>query len=340
LYPVSGTTFNIPDTQVEFHIKDGGTALDQGSIDIFIDELQVITAGTTITGTTWPIASKTVLAPNNIEYIFTRGEDFLQQSVVVVSGSMADFATPPNLTDASYSFTILGSGSLNATISGAPDADPPVITPTDPISGQTQVSPNTEVLWTTTDNASGVDPSTVKLFLNGGIRVDGGTVTEGTLERVTNTSNGFDDTFTPDTPFTFGSTVTGTIEATDNDGNFTSLTYEFTVTPDDTLDITNFFLAEDESILLISGTELSVCVEDFTHGVSVSRTFLTINSAVPSGLVTVTGGVPSSGTGPAKLTFSVLLEPLIDLTLLIVLLFLDLVLLMLPFLVPQTLILL
>ncbi len=310
--PASGTTLNVPDTQVEFHIKDGGTALDQGSIDIFIDGLQVITAGTTITGTTWPIASKTVLAPNDIEYIFTRGEDFLQQSVVVVSGSMSDFASPPNLTDAFYSFIILGSGSLDATISGAPDADPPVITPTDPTAGQTQVSPNTGVLWTTTDDASGVDSSTVKLFLNGGIRVDGSTVTAGSLERITNTSRGFDDAFTPDTPFTFGSTVTGTIEATDNDGNFTSLSYEFTITPDDTLDITNFFLAENESTLLGSGTELSVCVEDFTHGVSVTGTFLTINNAVPSGLVTAISGTPSSGTGPAKLTFSVLLEPLID----------------------------
>ena len=33
---------------------------------------------------------------------------------------------------------------------------------------------------------------------------------------------------------------------------------------------------------------------------------------VPSGLVTSISGVPSSGIGPAKLTFSVLLEPLVD----------------------------
>jgi hypothetical protein len=310
--PASGTSLNAPDTQVQFHIKDSGSALDGGTIDIFIDELQVITAGTTVTGALWPIATKTVLAPNNIEYIFTRSEPFPQQSVVTVSGQMSDFATPPNLTDDSYTFTIIGSGSLNATISGAPDADAPVITPVDPVSGQTQVSPDTEILWTTTDNARGVDPSTIKLFLNGGLRVDGSVATDGSLTRVANAGKGFDDTYVPDGPFAFGTTVTGTIEAADNAGNPGSLTYEFTITPDDTLGIANFFLAQNESTLLTSGTELSVCVEDFTYGVNVSGTYLTINGAVPGGLATAVSGTPSSGTGPAKVTFSVLLEPLVD----------------------------
>ena len=309
--PVSGTTFNAPDAQVQFHIKDGGSSVDQATIDIFIDGLQVITAGTTVTGTTWPIASKTVLAPNNIEYIFTRGEPFLQQSVVTVSGQLADLATPANLTDDSYIFTVLGSGSLDATISGSLDADAPVIAPVNPVPGQTQVSPNTGVLWTTTDNASGVDPSTVKLFLNGGIKVNGNTAIDGSLARITNTSRGFDDTYIPDIPFTVGSTVTGTIEATDVSGNFASLTYEFTVTPTDTLNITNFFLTQNTSTLLTSGTEMSVCVEDFTHGVNVSGTSFTVNQTTPSGLFTVLSGTPTSGTGPSKVTFSIPLESLI-----------------------------
>lgn len=310
--PASGTTFNVPDTQVEFHVKDGGSALDQGTINMFIDGLQVVSAGTTVTGTLWPIASKSVLAPNNIQYIFTRGQDFLQQSVVVVSGSAADMATPANGMDDSYQFTILGSGSLNATISGALDATPPVITPLDPIPGQSQVSPDTSILWTTTDNASGVDPSTIKLLLNGGTRVDGGTVTEGALVRVANSNRGFDETYTPDEPFPFGSTVTGTIEADDVSGNSTSLTYEFTITPDNTLEITNFFLNQNESATLSSGTEMSVCVEDPLYGVNTSGTSLTINGVVPSGLVTAISGTPVSGTGSSKVTFSVLLEPLVD----------------------------
>jgi len=310
--PASGTSFNDPASQVEFHIKDDGSSLDQGTINIFIDSLQVITAGVTITGTTWPVASKTVLTPSNIEYIFTRGEPFPQQSVVVVSGAMADFASPANLTDAEYSFTVLGSGSMAGTISGSPDADAPVITAVDPAPGATQISPDTAIVWTTTDNAAGVDPSTIKLFLNGGTRVDGVTVTDGSLSRVANASLGFNDTYTPDEPFEFGTTVTGVIEADDNVGNSALLAYEFTITPDDTLEITNFFLSENESTLLTSGTELSVCVEDFTHGVNVSGTFLTINGTTPAGLMTAVSGTPSSGTGPAKVTFSVLMEPLVN----------------------------
>lgn len=309
--PASGTSFNDPSTQVQFHIKDDGSALDQGTINIFIDGLQVISAGSTVTGTTWPIASKTVLTPNNIEYIFTRGEPFPQQGVVVVSGSMADFATPANLSNDSYSFEILGSGTLAGTISGSPDADAPVITAVDPAPGATQISPDTAIIWTTTDNAAGVDPSTIKLFLNGGLVVEGAIATAGDLSRVANANLGFNDTYTPDEPFEFGTTVSGLIEAKDNVGNTATLPYEFTITPDDTLAITNFFLSENESTLLTSGTTLTVCVEDFTHGVNVSGTFLTINGETPTGLITSTSGVPSSGTGPAKVEFSVLMEPLV-----------------------------
>ena len=310
--PASGTTFNDPrDRAVEFHVKDGASALDQGNIDVWIDGLQVITAGTTITGTTWPIATKNVQSPSDIEYIFTRGADFDQQAVVTVSGELADFASPSsNQTITEYSFKMLGSGSLDATISGSTDAIPPVITPIEPIDAATDVSPNTDVIWSVFDSETGVDASTVKLFLNGALKFDGSTATDGSISQVGDSIAGFTYTYDPDGAFIFGETVTGTIQASDaqtGTPNSSQLSYEFTITSADTLDITNFFLADEESTPLTSGTELSVCVEDFTHGVNVSETSLTINGEVPSGLVTTTSGV-----GPDKVIFTVLMEPLVN----------------------------
>lgn len=305
--PASGTTFNDPDQQVQFHIKDGGSALDQGTIDVWIDGLQVVSAGTTVTGALWPIASKTVLASNNIEYIFTRANPFEQQATVTVSGEMADLAAVSNQTITEYDFTILGSGSLDATISGAPDGTPPVIIPTEPVGLDTQISPNTQILWSTTDDASGVDPSTVKLLLNGATKLENDVAVVGSFSRIANTSRGFDYTYTPNAPFTFGETVTGTIIAGDSAGNSDSLSYSFTITPDDTLSITNFFLNEGESTLISSGTAISVCVEDAVHGVSVSGSSFTVNGLVPSGL-----NVTTSGAGPDKVTYSVLVDEVND----------------------------
>lgn len=299
--PASGTRFNPTTGFVSLHVKDGGTDLDQGNIDIWIDDNQVVNAGSFQASATWPTGVKTVISSRDIQYQFTRVTDFPQQSTVTVSGELADLADPSsNQTITEYQFTVLGSGSLDATISGSPDGTPPSIVPIDPVDLDTQISPNTNLLWTTTDDASGVDPSTVKLFINGALKLENDVATGGTFSRVSNTSNGFDYDYDPDGAFTFGETVTGTIEATDNAGNFSSTTYEFTITPDDTLEITNFFLNQGESTLLTSGTEISVCVEDFTHGVNVSGTEFTINGVVPTGLV-----VTTSGAGPDKVTYSV-----------------------------------
>lgn len=311
-FPVSGTTFNVSNTQVKFHIKDSGSPLDQSTIDMFIDGLAVVTFGTVTTGTLWPIISKTVITPGDIRYIFTRSKDFIQQSVVIVSGTFADFATPPNLTNDFYQFTILGSGSLGVTITGSPDAIPPVITLIEPLNNDTQVSPDTDIIWSTADNASGVDVNTIKLILNSQTKIDGTVITDGSLIQTTNSNLGFDDIYTPNQSFLFGSTVTGTIQAQDNAGNTNSLTYEFTITPDNTLSIKNFFLLQNESILLLSETELSLSIEDLTHGVNTSGTTFTLNGTTPSSLLITQSGIPSGGIGPARLDFSVLLEPFID----------------------------
>ncbi len=310
--PVSGTFFNDPGNRtVEFHVKDAASSLDQGNVDVWIDGLQVVSAGTPVTGTTWPVAVKTAQSPRNIEYIFTRGFDFDQQATVTVSGELADLASPSsNQTITEYSFKMLGSGTLPATISGSPDAPPPVIAPIEPVDLDTEVSPNSDVIWSVFDSETGVDASTVKLFLNGALKFDGSTATGGSISQVGDSIAGFTYTYDPDGTFSFGETVTGTIQASDlqvGTPNSSSVTYEFMITSADTLDITNFFLADEESVPLASGTELSVCVEDFTHGVNVSGTSLTINGEVPSGLVTTT-----SGAGPDKVTFTVLMEPLIN----------------------------
>jgi hypothetical protein len=313
LDPASGTV-NVPETtDLIFHIQDISSSIDQGTINVYQDGLQIITAGVTITGSQYPVAFKTVLAPNDIEYEFRPASGyFVPGETVNVSGSFADFAAVSNFGEGAYSFDVVGSGGLGATISGAPDLLPPVIVATEPASSATQVSPNTDILFTITDDASGVDPSTVKLLLNGATKIQNDTATGGTFSRVSNTSLGYDYTYNSDGQFTFGETVTGTIQASDFAGNSSSLNYEFTITSSDTLEIENFFLGLDQSAPLTTGTIASVCVTDADFGVASGTTYMTVNGVVPSGLVTTFSGVASSGIAPAKMIFEVPLEPLVD----------------------------
>lgn len=306
--PASGTSFNPTTGFVSFHVKDDNSDLDQGNVDVWIDGDQVVTAGSVSTTATWPSGLKQVISNRDIAYEFTRVTDFPQQSTVTVSGDLADLADPSsNQTITEYEFTMLGSGSLDAVISGAPDATPPVITPLDPVDTDTNISPNTHLTWSITDDASGVDPTTVKLLINGATKIENDVATAGSFSRVSNSQRGFDYDFTPDGAFTVGQTVTGTIEAEDNDGNFATTSYEFTITPTDTLQIKDFFLAQGDSALLTSGTEVSVSVEDLTHGVNVSGSLFTVNGVVPSGLV-----ITTSGAGPDLVTYSVPAEGLVD----------------------------
>lgn len=284
--PVSGTRFNDPnDLTLEFHIKDDGVGLDTGAMDVWIDGLQVITASTTITGSTWPVASRTVLSSSDYQYIFTRGFPYDQQATVTVSGELADIGG--NSVIAEYDFTMLGSGSLGATISGSPDGDPPVITPIDPVDLQTQVSPDTSLVWTLVDNAAGVDSAATRLYINGVLRLENDAAIDGSFSRTGNAQDGYTYIFNPDEQFEFGSTVSGTIESTDlaTLPNTDSLDYEFTIAPTDSLQITNFFLSDGESTLLTSGTAIEVDVIDTLYGVSSGTTYMTVNGVVPPGLV-------------------------------------------------------
>ena len=303
--PASGTSFNDPeDLEVEFHIKDGGVGLDTGAMDVWIDDIQVVSASTTVTGVTWPTSFRNVLGPNDYEFKFTRGFPFDQQAIVIVSGELGD--TGGNTIITQYDFTMLASGSLGATISGAVDADPPVIVPTNPVDLQTQVSPDTSLLWTLTDAAAGVDSAATRLYINGVIRLENDTAINGSFSRTGTSQDGFVYTFNPAEQFEFASTVTGTIQATDlaTIPNTDSLEYEFTIAPTESLQITNFFLIDGESTLLTSGTIIEVDVIDTVHGVDVPETFLTINGTSPSGLTTA---VITSG-----IRFSVPAQPLID----------------------------
>ena len=304
--PASGTRYNDPtDLDVEFHIKDGGIAgLDTSAMDVWIDGLQVITASTTITSATWPTAFRTVLGPNDYQYKFVRNVPFDQQATVVVSGELGDIGG--NLIETEYEFTMLGSGTLGATISGSIDADPPIITPTNPVDLQASVSPDTSLNWTLSDIAAGVDPAGTKLYINGVLRLENDVAVDGSFSRVGTSQDGFTYIFNPDEQFEFSSTITGTIQATDlaTSPNTDSLDYEFMIAPTDSLQITNFFLSDGESMLLTSGTAIEVDVTDTLYGVDVSETYLTINGTTPAGIST---SVITSG-----IRFNVPAEPIID----------------------------
>lgn len=307
-FPASGTSFNPTDGVLSFHIKDANASLDTTNLDVWANGDQIVNASTVQTSATWPSGNKTVISARDILYEFTRVSDYPQQSTVTVSGELADLAVPSsNQAITEYQFTVLGSGSLDATISGAPDLTPPVIDLVYPQNLDTQVSPNTDISWNLTDDASGVDPSTVRLLINGGTKIENDVASGGTFSRIANVGRGFDYVYNPDGAFTFGNTITGTVEASDFIGNDVTTIYEFTITPDDTLSITDFFLAQDTSVLVSSGTEISVSVEDLTHGVNVSGTQFLVDGVVPSGLV-----ITTSGIGPDRVTYSVPSQEVVD----------------------------
>jgi hypothetical protein len=307
-FPASGTTFNPTTGVLSFHVKDVHSALDTTNLHVWVDNVQVVNASNVQTSATWPTGVKTVISTRDIQYDFTRVTDYPQQSTVTVSGELSDLADPTsNQIITEYYFTVLGSGSLDATISGALDGDPPVIDLVYPQDLDVQVSPDTTLSWRLTDNAAGVDPALVRLIINGVVQLENDVANTGGFSRVVNSERGFDYVYTPGSPFAFGETVTGTIDSTDFVGNSGTLTYEFTITPDDTLEIKDFFLDQGSSVLLTSGTEISVCVEDLTHGVNVGGTQFLANGVVPSGLV-----ITTSGAGPDKVTYSVPADNVVD----------------------------
>lgn len=298
--PASGTRFNPTEGVLSFHVKDQHSPLDTTNIDVWVDGVQIVNASTVETSTTWPSGNKTVIGSRDIRYDFTRVTDYPQQSTVTVSGELSDLADPSsNQTITEYQFTMLGSGTLDATISGSSDGDPPVFVLDYPDDLDTQVSPNTDISWSVTDNASGVDPTTLKFYINGALKISDDLAAAGSFSRVANNQRGFDYIYSPAGGFTFGETVTGTIQVEDYVGNFASKTYEFTITPNDTLAITNFSIDQGSSILTDSGTQISFCLEDGVYGVNVSGSYVLANGVVPSGLM-----ITSSGFGPDKLTYS------------------------------------
>jgi len=292
--PAAGSSFNSPATQVSFHIKDLSSAVSQGSIYVWVDGLNVVSAGTVVTGTTWPTIQKTIFDIHDTGFVLTRGTAFTPQSTVTVSGTAQDLAAVANPFTGQYRFKIWGLANISGSITGLADADPPVLTPVYPQNGDTDISPDTNISWTVVDAARGVDPTTVKLHINGALKIDGDTnITGGTLARTGDAVSGFSYTYNPTNSFSYGSTITGTLSGADLAGNNTSSSYSFRITSSDTLLISNFFMNSGDTLPLTSGTVISVDVTDTLYGVNSSSSYLTINGQTPIGLTTsvITSGI-------------------------------------------------
>lgn len=88
----------------------------------------------------------------------------------------------------------------------------PVITITSPTSGATIINNKQAIIWTVTDNDSGVDPNTIKLTIDSGTAITGSSIAK---EAIT---NGYKCTYTPTTALADGS-HTIKVDASDFDGN-------------------------------------------------------------------------------------------------------------------------
>lgn len=103
------------------------------------------------------------------------------------------------------------------------EKNPPAINILNPTDGATITSATPTIRWTVTDDDSGVDPSTIKLTIDGGTPITGASITK------TSTTGGYTCSYEVTTALSNG-THTFVVEASDYDGNTaTSIAATFTV---------------------------------------------------------------------------------------------------------------
>jgi len=179
--PARGTIGVSPNIEIEFHIKDTATGVNKDSIKVWINENKI--TGLNISGNIYDYLVK-----------YKPAQPFRFGEIVTVTIEANDLATPSNLLQQTYTFTI------------TTDDTPPYVLGHIPAKGTTNVSVNTTMMYHLRDDISGVDILSIKIWINGH-KIDGLNIS----------GNPFDYTvvYKPPQPFNFGEIVTVAIEAVD-----------------------------------------------------------------------------------------------------------------------------
>ncbi len=240
--PANGSTEVALNTNISFRLDDGGSGIAEGDIHVRIQQSPAdgggwtdVTPSLVIGGT---LASRTVSYDPPV--------DFLYNQFVTVEVKASDIAG--NKMTATFSF------------STATDLNAPQLQNAVPAGGAVNVPIDTDISFELTDDRSGVNPATIHVTVNG-TSVDPALQIGGTPDLTTVLYN-------PPTDFSYGETVTVTVNASDVAGNAMSpVLYTFTILPDAVGAVIDQLSPADRTKLVPVDTDISFRVYDAISGV-------------------------------------------------------------------------
>jgi hypothetical protein len=270
LVPASGGSYVDPSTDISFDLIDtGGATIVPGTVDIYINGIQVIDAGADVTPGGFGSTVFTQISDSFYQFLFTSASGYDLGEYVNVSGIAADDITPSaNTTIFSYNFHVWGAEPLYASISGSADVDAPFLDNLDPLPAQVEVAVDADIILDIVDLHTGVNPSSVLIHIDDRLAVSGNTNVN--PDELILSVSGYDSnrSYTYEIDFlsnlNFSDTVSVNVVAEDlyNPPNTFSGSYSFTT--------------QANAHLVASGLQIE---EDFTFiGMSVGESYVTTSS--------------------------------------------------------------
>jgi len=252
IIPLSGSSFNNPQTNVSFDIRDSeGSNVVSGSFSVAVNNLLLVSGGVTVCPPGSGSVTYSRITNSLYQFVFNPSSNFLQQNnPVVVSGRVQDDETIANVTNFTYDFNVWHIDGLAAMISGSPDIQSPYLKNLNPSIAQTQILPSANINLSITDDHTGLEPSSVTILVNSIPAVLSGTAVN--TDYVTSISNidsgnGRQYIINPVNNFSYNSAVTVQVSGSDR----------FSIAPN-YLNQTYTFFTQSNTHLLASGLQLNI----------------------------------------------------------------------------------
>jgi hypothetical protein len=253
LIPLSGSTFNNPNTNVSFDIFDSeGSAVVSGSLWLYANNLLLISGGVIVCPPTSGVVAYTRIT--NSLYHVEWNPSFAFNSLtnpVVISGVVQDNEIVPNVSYFNYNFSVWYTSDLSAMITGIPDTTPPYLLNLNPLALQAQVPVTSNVEFEILDDHTGLEPNSVTIQLAGTTVVLSGTPINSSYAVTTiNTISGGNGrlySINPVNNFNFSDLIQLDVYATDR----------YTVAPN-ILDTSYYFYTQTNDHLVASGLQVNV----------------------------------------------------------------------------------
>jgi hypothetical protein len=270
-----------PNTYVEFRFLDESTGIDETSLSISIDGVDIIIDGETQIGG-WTL-DKTIqeMGPphNSIVYRYTPASPFEEGKDIVVSIFGQDNASPvANITNESYSFRPWVKLGFSGIITVDPDIDYPYLTNIVPASGSTNTLTCNTISFDVVDDTTGINLNNLIVLVNNVIVCSG---TYASLDAsVIPIDHGYAIEYSIE-PLAFGTQYNVRVLAEDNyslDRHHLDTSYSFTTVDNDSISIENFFISDIEaSTTITTDTLISVDILDPIYGIDVAESKVLIN---------------------------------------------------------------